>query len=122
MTPQTSKFIVLDWHEKGFNSITKHERPRNNRQVFTYLEYPTRLPCSNPDCEDGGFEIGERIAALLASGNDDEQNSLICRNAIHPDRAKRCLHAIRYTISCIYPYQRQRPDATLRQPIAPLSR
>lgn len=123
MTSKTTVFIILVWHEEG-RSSTGMGRVlyRKERKTHTSTDYPRRLPCSNPNCQGGGFDIGDRISTLLTSGLDDEQNSMICSNAINPNRAKRCLHTIRYTITCVYPYQRQRPGATLRQPIVSLSR
>jgi hypothetical protein len=48
---------------------------KQGRQV-TAQEYPQELACHNPECQDGGFDIGERITALLASKEYYEQNSL----------------------------------------------
>lgn len=100
-------YITLDWQEQGPLETSGQRLWKKGRQVCTPDDYPQRLPCNNPDCENGGFEIGSRIAALLASGKDSEQNSLICRNAIHEDRSRRCLHTIIYSIACIRPYQRE---------------
>lgn len=121
MTSKRTVFIVLTWQEEG-RSKTTTGRVLYRKERTTYIppDYPERLPCSNPNCQGGGFEIGDRISTLLTSGTDDEQNSLICRNAVHPNRAERCLHTIRYSITCIYPYQRQRPDRGLRQSFASL--
>jgi hypothetical protein len=105
MTPQTSNYIVLDWLEKNPDGALEQVRWRGNRRIFTPLNYPKWLPCSNPDCEHGGYEIGDRIAALLASDRDSEHNSLICRNAIHPNRSRRCRHLICYVIACVRPFQ-----------------
>jgi hypothetical protein len=79
---------------------------KKGRKICGPDDYPQKLPCHNPKCEGGGFEIGDRIAALLSSGDDSDQNSLICTNAIHKDRNKRCLHTIFYSISCVHPFQR----------------
>jgi hypothetical protein len=100
-------FITLDWIEQGpLDPATGQRFWQKGRKICTPTEYPQRLLCHNPGCEDGGFEIGEKIAALLKSGMDSEQNSLVCLNAVHEDRAKRCLHIILYSIICIYPYRR----------------
>jgi hypothetical protein len=107
MIDQMTAYITFDWLEQGpLDSITGQRLWRKGRKVCTPMEYPQRLLCGNPKCEDGGFEISDRIAALLASGIDSEQNSLICTNAMPEDRAKRCLHTILYSIVCIYPYRR----------------
>lgn len=122
MTSKTTVFIILTWQEEGrFKTTTGTVLYRKERKTFIPPDYPQHLSCSNPNCQGGGFDIGDRISTLLTSGTDDELNSLICRNAVHPDRAKRCLHTIRYSITCIYPYQRQRPDRGLRQPFPSLA-
>jgi hypothetical protein len=100
-------YITLDWREEGpLDSVTGRRFWQKGRKVCAHNKYPKRLPCHNPNCQDGGFEIGDRIAALLASRIDNEQNSLICTNALHEDRAKRCLHTILYSLVCVYPYRR----------------
>lgn len=99
-------FITIDWQEQGPMQDDLQRLWKKGRKICTPDNYPQRLDCHNPECEGGGFEIGARISALLASGEDSEQNSLICSNAIHKDRNKRCLHTIFYSISCVQPFQR----------------
>lgn len=111
MTSQRPVYITLEWQEQGPLETTGRRLWREGRKVCTPYDYPELLSCSNPECEDGGFEIGDRIAALLDSGKSAEQNSLVCRNAIDKDRTKRCLHTIIYTISCVRPYRRKKPQA-----------
>ena len=103
-------YITIEWQEQGPLETTGRQMWRKERKVCSLDDYPQQLPCNNPECEDGGFDIGEKIAALLASGENNEQNSLICHNAIHKDRSKRCLHIITYSIACVRPYQRQKPQ------------
>lgn len=107
MASQKHVYITLEWQEQGPMEMTGQRLWREDRKVFTHANYPQTLPCHNPNCEEGGFEIGDRIAALLDSGKMSEQNSLICRNAIHTDRNRRCQHTILYSITCILPYQRE---------------
>lgn len=105
--PKREVYITLDWREEGpLDAVTGHRFWQKDRKVFSTTKRLKRLPCHNPDCQNGGFEIGPRIAAFLATGADTEQNSLICVNALHADRAKRCLHTILYSINCIYPHRR----------------
>lgn len=106
MTNQRLVYVTLVWQEQGPQETVGYRLWRKERRVYASDEYPGLLPCSNPHCKNGGFNIGEKIAVLLASDQNSEQNSLICRNAIHPDRTKRCLHVIAYTITCVRPYQR----------------
>lgn len=106
MADQKPVYITLVWQEQGPQEVAGYRLWRQERKVYASSEYPGQLPCSNPHCKNGGFNIGDRIAVLLASGQNSEQNSLICHNAIHPDRTKRCLHVIAYTITCVRPYQR----------------
>lgn len=106
-------YITIEWQEQGPLEASGRQLWLKERKVCALDDYPKRLPCNNPQCEDGGFDIGDKIATLLESGENNEQNSLICRNAINKDRTKRCLHIITYSIACIRPYQRQKP-----QPVA----
>jgi hypothetical protein len=106
MTNQGLVYITLEWQEQGPLDDKGHRLLQEGRGVYSPFEYPERLSCSNPNCDGGGFEIGERISALLASGEESEQNSLVCRNAVHKERDKRCLHTIVYSIACVRPYQR----------------
>ncbi len=101
-------YLTIDWQEQNvIDNTNRRQIWEKQRRVLSIDDLIEVLPCSNPDCEGGGFEIGDRIRDLLAQGKDSEQNSLICRNAIHPDRNKRCLHTIIYSIACIRPYQRE---------------
>lgn len=119
MTNSKPVYITIDWQEQS----NVHEGWqwlwwKKKRQVCSSEDYPQSLPCNNPDCENGGFDIGHKIAALLVSNEDYEQNSLICRNAIHKNRDKRCMHIIAYAITCVRPFQRHfpHPVVTNRNP------
>jgi hypothetical protein len=117
MANQRHVYITIDWQEQTvIDDTNRREVWKQDRKVCPPSEYPKLLPCSNPKCKNGGFEIGARIEALLTSGKDSEQNSLICRNAIHQDRSKRCLHTIVYSIACIRPYQRDRSQEAVSDP------
>ena len=107
---QRPVYITVEWQEQGPLDTPGSRLWKEDRLVCTPYDYPELLPCSNPECKGGGFEIGDRIAALLASDRNSEQNSLVCRNAIDNDRTKRCLHTIIYSITRVSPYQRQKPE------------
>lgn len=109
MTRQKPTYITLEWQEQGPLEPTGRRMWQEGRTVCTPYDYPSLLPCNNPECEDGGFEIGDRVAALLESGKSTDQNSLVCRNAVYKDRSKRCLHTIIYSITYVRPYQREKP-------------
>ena len=98
--------INLEWQERGPLQENGQQLIFKGREICTPKNYPEKLPCHNPSCDCGGFEIGRRVAKLLASRKFSEENSLICTNAIHEDRDKRCLHTIIYTITSISPYRR----------------
>ena len=111
MASQRPIYITLEWQEQGPLEKTPGSRLwRDERLVCTPYDYPELIPCSNPDCDNGGFEIGDRIVSLLGSDRTSEQNSLVCRNAIDSDRSKRCLHTIIYSITRVSPYQRQKQE------------
>ncbi len=106
MVNQKHIYITLTWQEQGPMEHNGRRHWQEDRKVFTSANYPKKLPCHNPDCKEGGFEIEDRITDLLDSGQNSEQNSLICSNAIHEKRDQRCLHTIIYSITCVRPFQR----------------
>ena len=107
MGDQENIYIVIEWLERGTMAINGDRIQETGRRVCTADNFPKMLPCHNPECEGGGFEIGRRISALLRSGKYNEQNSLICINAIGERNSKRCLHTIFYSIARVLPYQRE---------------
>ncbi len=109
MTSKNQIYITIDWQEQGPMKTNGHRLWREDRKVYTYATYPQKLACHNPSCKDGGFEIGDRVATLLESGQLSEQNSLICTNAIPQKGHERCMHTIIYSITCVLPFQRENP-------------
>ncbi len=105
MGDQNHIFIVIEWLERGTMATNGDRIQEKGRKVCTVDDFPKMLPCHNPECEGGGFQIGRRISALLRSGEYNEQNSLICINAIGKPNSKRCLHTIIYSIARVLPYQ-----------------
>jgi hypothetical protein len=59
MINQKQIYITIEWQEQGPMENSGHRLWREDRKVYTHLNYPDRLECHNPDCEDGGFEIGD---------------------------------------------------------------
>ena len=108
MVDQKNVFIILEWQEQGPIEITGDRLFKKGREICVPDNYPKKLPCHNPECEGGGFEIGAKISALLSSGRPSEQNSLICTNAVHKNRDRRCLHIICYSITRVLPYAREK--------------
>ena len=104
MMNDESTFLVVEWVEQGPMDVSGRRFTWQGRQVCTTADYPRKLPCHNPDCKGGGFAIGSRIADFLSGEEYSDHNSLICANAIHKDRAKRCLHTIMYSITRVRPY------------------
>jgi hypothetical protein len=108
MTGQNHVYITIDWQEQHIMGNTNRRRIWDKkRRVCLADECADVLPCSNPNCIGGGFEIGSKIKNLLVSGKENEKNSIICRNAINPDPTKGCSHTIIYSIACVRPYQRE---------------
>jgi hypothetical protein len=103
-------YFVIQWQEQGPLDARGRRLWRKDQAVCTIEDYPRVLSCHNPKCEGGGFEIGDKIVALQASEETNEQNSLICRNAIHKDHNKRCLHIIAYSITCFTTGQKLQND------------
>ena len=100
--------ITVEWQERGPKQTNGQQLIYQGREICTPSDYPKILTCHNPDCEYGGFEIGTKIADLIDSRKRSDENSLVCTNAVHEDRDKRCIHTIIYTIACISPYRLER--------------
>lgn len=98
-------YITVEWREQGTMGEDGRRLEWAGREISA-RDYPQKLACHNPNCENGGFEIGEKIAELLKSGKYFEQNSLVCINAVHSDKSKRCLHTITYSVTCVFPHGR----------------
>ncbi len=107
MTSKNQVYITIDWQEQGPMETTGHRLWREGRKVCNSINYPQKLACHNPNCKNGGFKIGARVATLLESGQLNEQNSLICTNALPQEGHERCMHTIIYSITCVLPFQRE---------------
>lgn len=109
-TPPTPEhvYIILDWQEQGPMEPNGNRLWKEERLICTPDDYPQKLPCHNPDCKNGGFGIGSRIAAFLSTDKEREQNSLICNNAVQQGQSKRCLHTILYSLTRVLPYKYQK--------------
>ena len=104
MVDQSQVYITISWQERDSKIDLSRGGPETQRYVCSPTSFPQILPCKNPHCNGGGFEIGERVFTLLRSGADSEQNSMVCRNSINPERARRCFHTIIYSIACVRPF------------------
>jgi hypothetical protein len=118
MASQEKIFLVVEWLERGTMGVNGDRIQYSGRKVSTVDDFPRILPCHNPECEGGGFEIGRKISSLLRSGQYNEQNSLVCINAIGKRNSKRCLHTIFYSIARVLPYQREIPKIAAARPEA----
>lgn len=99
-------YVILEWQEQGPMEANGQRMWQQNRRVCTVDDYPDRLACHNPNCQNGGFEIGDKIIEFLNSGKESAQNSLICNNAVRQGRSSRCLHTILYSLTRVLPYDR----------------
>ncbi len=102
-------YLTIDWQEHDPLDSTEQRLWQRARQLCTLENYPQRLPCHNPACEEGGFEIGPKISAVLAAtGQNYAQSTLIGLKAEH--RSGSCLHTITYSITYVRPYQHRNPQ------------
>lgn len=118
MADQEKTFVVVEWLERGTLGVNGDRIQYSGRKVSTVDNFPRILPCHNPECQGGGFKIGSRISSLLRSGEYNEQNSLVCMNAIGKRNSKRCFHTIFYSIARVLPYHRESSPVPASRPEA----
>ena len=79
------------------------------------------LPCSNPDCHEGGYQVDRLIAQMLDLDETEREGVMLCSGREIGDEVRRgpvrCPHRIHYRVSLTVrsqgepPPQPQRPGA-----------
>ena len=109
--PQLSDALI-EWRElKGPEDESKAE-PRKTgyrRGNFTY----GMIPCSNPACHEGGYEIDKLIAYMLRTEEMERQGTLLCVGREIGDEVRRgpvrCPHRIEYKATLSTRTEEDRP-------------
>jgi hypothetical protein len=93
---------VVEWRERRG---PEDGRPAEGRKTGYRRGNFTQgvLPCSNPACHEGGYEVDKLIAQMLRSGERDQSGTLLCSGREIGDEARRgpvrCPHRIDYSVS-----------------------
>jgi hypothetical protein len=60
------------------------------------------LPCSNPNCHAGGYEVDRLVAFMLTLGEETREGTMLCSGHELGEEARRgpvrCPHRIEYTV------------------------
>jgi hypothetical protein len=90
---------VIEWRERRGPEDPKAGDLRKTgfkRGNFTHGV----LPCSNPDCHEGGYEVDRLVAYMLSNGEFEREGMLLCSGREVGEEAKRgpvrCPHRIEY--------------------------
>jgi hypothetical protein len=79
------------------------------------------LPCSNPDCHEGGYQIDRLIAQMLDLGENEREGVMLCSGREIGDEVRRgpvrCPHRIHYRAVLTGRGQEEPPEP--RQPAGP---
>jgi hypothetical protein len=90
---------LIEWREKRG---PEDERPGDLRKTgFRRGNFTTGvLPCSNPDCHEGGYEVDRLVAYMLRVGETEREGMLLCSGREVGEEVKRgpvrCPHRIEY--------------------------
>lgn len=72
------------------------------------------LPCSNPDCHEGGYQIDRLIAEMLTLGESERKGIMLCSGREIGDETRRgpvrCPHRIEYRATLTVKIEEQRPE------------
>jgi hypothetical protein len=61
------------------------------------------LPCSNPDCHEGGYQVDRLIAQMLQVGETEREGVMLCSGREVGEEVRRgpvrCPHRIAYRVT-----------------------
>ena len=84
---------VVEWTE----AATSGER----RSMSLQAGYAHgRVRCSNPGCQEGGFEIAYLLRRMIGLGQREQEGTLVCTGWEAEDRP--CVNTLRYRVSLRY--------------------
>lgn len=90
---------LIEWRElRG----PEDERPADLRKTGFKRGNFTQgiLPCSNPDCHEGGYQADRLIADMLGLGETEREGMMLCSGRENAEEGRRglvrCPHRIRF--------------------------
>jgi hypothetical protein len=100
--------VTVEWEE----CRRVGEEPPTERGAFSHVmrtadgTFEPMLPCSNPDCRDGGFEILEVVESMVSDRQEDKARLLVCIGWEHTKGGQTeqspCTRVISYRIRLTY--------------------
>lgn len=104
----TVEAVTVEWEE----SRRAGERPQAECGVFSHVvqaagrTFEPMLPCSNPGCQGGGFEILEVVESMVSDRLEDKAGLLVCIGWEHTKGSRTeqspCTRVINYRIRLTY--------------------
>lgn len=95
---------LVEWRERRGPEDPKSGDPRKigfRRGNFTRGV----VPCSNPDCHEGGYELDRLIAFMLSNSETEREGMLLCSGRETGEEVKRgpvrCPHRIEYKATLV---------------------
>lgn len=88
---------VIEWRERRGADDTRNTEKRKTgfrRGNFTQGV----LPCSNPVCHEGGYEVDRLIAEMLRLGEEDREGMMLCSGREVSEESRRGPMRCRYRI------------------------
>lgn len=102
---------VIEWREKRGPEDDKGLDPRKTgfrRGNFTH----GIVPCSNPLCHEGGYQLDRLVAAMLSEGQQEREGILLCSGREVGEEVRRgpvrCPHRIEYRATLM---EKSEPEA-----------
>lgn len=104
----TVEAVTVEWEEHR----RPGERPSVESGTFSHVMRATggtfepMLPCSNPDCQGGGFEILELVESMVSDRRKDKAGVLVCIGWEHTKNSHTeqspCTRVLSYRIRLTY--------------------
>lgn len=93
---------VVEW-EEIVQGLTGEETPTGRSVMRVKSGYFQGLiPCRNPECQGGGFEIERVLDEMVQMGEEAREGLLVCPGWIGDADQLPCVNSITYTIQLKY--------------------
>lgn len=95
---------IIEWRERrGSEDVRQGEKRRTSFRKGNFTQGV--LPCSNPACHEGGYEIDRLIAEMIQLGESEREGMLLCSGREIGEEVRRgpirCRYRIDYKASLV---------------------
>jgi hypothetical protein len=103
---------VIQWRERRG---PEDEKPGDTRKTGYRRGNFTSgvLPCSNPNCHEGGYEVDRLVAFMISLGEESREGVMLCSGREVGEEVKRgpvrCPHRIEYAVTLTPRAPEERP-------------